>query len=160
MLIWDIWNHYLYRNLWIGNLTHLDHEHYVIINLNVFWISTTGQDSSWLPALRRFPIMLKCNPMEWLCVNNSENCTMPGISKPHIEIQYELHSVGVSVLDLLRDTPEKHSYSEEFTFLAHTFSARQIENNPRNLNIIHGWCPQIFSRNRIKFRITDKHIEV
>ena len=93
-------------------VTHSGHEHYVIIILNVFWISTTGQNSSWLPALRHFPIMLRCNPLEWLCMNNSENCTVLGISKPHTEIQYELHRVGASVLYLLWDTPEKYSFSE------------------------------------------------
>lgn len=140
-------------------VTHSGHEHYVIIILNVFWISTTGQNSSWLPALRHFPIMLRCNPLEWLCMNNSENCTVLGISKPHTEIQYELHRVGASVLYLLWDTPEKYSFSE-FIFLAYTFSAGQIENHRRNLNTICEWYPQIFSRNRIKLRIRYKNIEV
>ena len=140
-------------------VTHLGHEHYAIIILNVFWVSTTGQNSSWLPALRHFPIMLRCNPLKWLCVNNSENCTMLGISKPHTEIQYQLHWAEASVLYLLWDTPEKYSFSE-FIFLTYIFSAGQIENHPRNLNIICEWYPQIFSRNRIKLRITYKNIEV
>lgn len=129
-------------------VTHSGHEHYVIMILNVFWILTTGPNSSRLPALTHFLIMLRYNPLEWLCVNNSENCAMLGISKPHSEIQYELHRVGARVLYLLWDTPEKYSFSE-FIFLAYTFSAGQIENHRRNLNIICEWYPRYLAETEL-----------
>lgn len=127
-------------------VTHSGHEHYVIMILNVFWILTIGQNSSRLPALDTFP-SCRCNPWSdyaWII----QKIALCWVFQSHI-LKSNMSCTELEPVCYIYfwDTPEKYSFSE-FIFLAYTFSAGQIENHRRNLNIICEWYPQIFSRNK------------